>query len=63
MNPSRSYAGLFRKMLRNFSGRRPDMSRRRRRELWCSVPGGVFVKLVTPEKEGLSNQVRMRAWN
>ena len=38
------------------------MRRRRRRELWFSVPGSVVVKFVTPAKEGLSNQAYMRAW-
>ena len=63
LKPSRSYAGLCKKMLRTLSGIRPDMSRRRRREIWCLVPGRVFVKSVTPAKEGISNQVQMRACN
>ena len=49
-------------MLRNLPGRIPDISPRHIRELWCSVTGRVFVKLVTPTKEVISNQVWMRAW-
>ena len=57
------YAGLCRKMARTLSGSIPDMRRRRRRELWCSVPRSVFVKSLIPANEALSNQARMRAWN
>ena len=35
LNPLRSYVGLWRNMARILSGSRPDMKRRRRRELWC----------------------------
>ena len=38
------------------------MSRRRRRELWWSVPGSFVVKLVIPTKEGISNQGQICAW-
>ena len=48
-------------MDRTMSGSRLDMRRRRRRELWCSVPGSVSVKFMTPSKKGLLNQARMRA--
>ena len=49
-------------MLRNFSGSGPDISRRRRRELWCSVPGIIFLKSVTPANEGLSYQAQIGYW-
>ena len=62
LNPSRSYTRLWRKMLRTLSSRRPDMSRRRRMKVKCSVTGRVFVKLVTPMKYRISNQAWMRAW-
>ena len=54
--------GLYRKMLRTLSGSKPDMSWRQRRNIWCSMPGSVFVKSVTPAKEGISNQERILAW-
>ena len=46
LNPLRSYVGLWRNMARILSGSRPDMKRRRRRELWCSVPRSVSVNVV-----------------
>ena len=50
-------------MARTLSVSRLDMRWRRRRELWGSVPGSVFVKYVNPLKERLSNQAQMRARN
>ena len=49
-------------MLRTLSSRIPEISLRQGREIWCSVTGRVFVKLVTPAIEGISNQAQMSAW-